>query len=184
MKAISLYVLLITVPVVILIIAGILFYWKRIKALPWNFQTISLAIIFLFAFFITGYNIGLFTGLSVTPVIQYVIPAVLTFVTGFITYIFLQKDTHHTAAYRAAWIVLAFNIGLLAGGKKGMVERAVYDRDTYNQELKKQLFLKRIDYYIKYRNDTGIQRIVIPLIDTIAIDSVKISVDKLPKITP
>lgn len=105
----------------------------------------------VFSFALLGLVVGVITGLSRQPAVHSVLPAVLTFVGGFVAYIVGSKDAQNREVIVTA--MAAISINLLLGVLWGSEMRVISDSKKESLEYKRylesinyQIELDRIDY--------------------------------------
>ena len=81
-----------------------------------------------------GLTIGLLIGLSISPVIGVVIPALLTFFGGFITYAFVFGNKKEEDGYIMIIILFTVSFFLILGSDYGASMRAVFQQETRDIE--------------------------------------------------
>jgi|GEM_PF-4730290 len=121
----------------------ILFYGKNEIVKIKKKQIIESALIFN-SFSVLGLSIGLITGLSRETVAGIVVSALLTFMAGFVTYIFVIKG--NTGENRRITLVILTSISLsvMIGVDIGIKHRILYEDDNRALELHNQ---KELEYY-------------------------------------
>jgi len=122
-----------------------------IKATAKNYKTLlDLCLICLSASFL-GTTLGLFIGLSNSPVVGVFVPALLTFCSGLVTYFFISKDTKF--AYENRFIVILnlifLSFFLIAGAEKGSAIRSAENYDEKAQEFSYKIQEKQYDFKLK-----------------------------------
>ncbi len=108
----------------------------------------KITILTITAFAFLGYAIGLLVGLSLSPVVQVVIPALLTFYGGFLTYL-LSKDAFANSKKLITILLSAMAVSffLIYGVEIGSVERDDATKIQKESDLK---YLNKEDS-IKYK---------------------------------
>ena len=187
--------LFITAFIVLLVL--LVFFFSLIKiikrSIPFDLLFEAFSIILGFCFL--GMTIGLFIGLSKTPVVGLVIPALLTFIAGLISYFFLtQRDSISVQNRIFSGLSLAtLCISLVIGMHYGVLRRTQdqYFQDFENLKTKEFEHLLKIDiemfknhpekyhndssYYhkifkeLKYKSDLNINDLPVMNIDTIGV---------------
>jgi len=78
----------------------------------------------VFGFSFLGFAIGLLVGFSISPVVQVVIPAILTFYGGFLTYLFSKDSIGDKKRYIGILLsAMAVSFFLIYGVEVGSKER-------------------------------------------------------------
>jgi hypothetical protein len=87
-----------------------------------------------------GLTIGLLIGLSLSPVIGVVIPALLTFFGGFTTYIFVFGKKTPEEGYLMSLIIISLSLFLILGSDYGAAIRNKYtnNKDEYDYKMKER----------------------------------------------
>jgi hypothetical protein len=84
----------------------------------------GITVLMISAFSFLGFAIGLLVGFSVSPVVHVVIPALLTFYGGFLTYIFSKDSPNDSRKYISILLsAIAVSIFLIYGVEVGSKER-------------------------------------------------------------
>lgn len=92
-------------------------------------------ILMTMGFSLLGFAIGLLVGLSLSPVVEVVIPALLTFYGGFLTYLFSRDSVKDTKKYSGIIIsAMAVSFFLIYGVEIGSAERnaAIKSQKEFN----------------------------------------------------
>lgn len=133
-----------------------------IKVIAWKIKSLRAngdAIVYLYFLAVTfsflGITIGLLVGTSLSPVIGVVIPALLTFFGGFITYSFVFRNKSKKDGYVMLIILFSVSLFLTIGSDYGAKYRIAYELDQEESgELRKRNFeifkynmTKDIDHY-------------------------------------
>lgn len=146
---------------IVLILLHLLFVYVLKKNV-----TISLFIEFFVitnGFALLGFSLGSIIGLSRSPVIAALLPAFLTFMGGFLIYIFVQKDNFITLKNKiiVSLIMSSLSVNLIFGVELGSIERksAVYhNRVTEHlieMEMKEFEHLLKLDYELFKANNSS-----------------------------
>lgn len=86
------------------------------------------------SFSFLGITIGLLIGLSLSPVIGVVIPALLTFFGGFITYSFVFKNNSRKDGYVMLLILFSISLFLIIGVDYGSKNRIAHENEAREEE--------------------------------------------------
>lgn len=89
-------------------------------------------IIVITGFSFVGFTVGVLSGLSKTPVIDVVIPSLLTFISGFFAYIFVTKEFDVENKKFASSILIIFPVFLIHGLEIGSEHR--FETEEYLRE--------------------------------------------------
>lgn len=123
-------------------ITSILFLIRRIPFFKEKITISELSILFLtgVTFLTTGFTIGLLSSLSRTSASEAMIPAALTFISGFFAYM-IKKDEVFFSKITSFVSVLAFCMSLLYGAEIGSHHRNEYEKQQKEEEqwYKKEL---------------------------------------------
>jgi hypothetical protein len=159
---VALYVLLIY-----FIIRSIGIITRKLNIKISMFDGLSDSYLLILGFSYIGMTLGLLTGLSLNPVVQAVIPSLLTFMTGLTAYIFINKETEqNTTKYEAqqknqkmAVTALIFvSVLLMYGLEIGSKIRAKSELESKRIE---QIYTKDLERYkyelLRYEKDLELQ---------------------------
>jgi hypothetical protein len=140
---------LLNLSIIIILVTIILKYFKQRS----NFKLAlpdKITILTISGFSFLGFAIGLLVGLSLSPVVQVVIPALLTFYGGFLTYL-LSKDAFVDSKKLITILLSAMAVSffLIYGVEIGSIERSAATKVQNESDLK---FLDKEDSIkFKYR---------------------------------
>lgn len=95
-------------------------------------------------FSILGLAIGILTGLSRTPVVDITIPALLTFLAGFVTYVFITPKYNFENRLMASLAIFSMAFFLLYGSDKGADARVEYEIYENEYILWKELYVDSV----------------------------------------
>lgn len=117
-----------------------------------------------------GLTIGVFSGLSMSPVVGTIVPAFLTFLGGFITYFFTKETGSHINRLIAIICLIIVPPSLILGGLSGAKERKKYEETIELRALAKEKALKGYDYYYKQEFLLLEKSLKNPEVDTISFE--------------
>ncbi len=107
------------------------------KGLPFKiyfFNRLSILIVSGFSFL--GFAIGLLVGMSLSPVVQVVIPELLTFYGGFLTYIIAKESIAERQRYISVLLsAMAISFFLIYGIEIGSAERDIATKNSKDMDL-------------------------------------------------
>lgn len=107
---------------------------KGITFKIYSFNHLSILIVSSFSFL--GFTIGLLVGMSLSPVVQVVIPALLTFYGGFLTYIISKESMLDKQRYISVLLsAIAISFFLIYGVEIGSAERNIATKNSKDIEL-------------------------------------------------
>ncbi len=92
------------------------------------------------SFSFLGLSIGILIGSSVSPVIGVIIPALLTFFGGFVTYVFIFKGNSLNDGYAVATIISSLSFFLILGADYAASMRVRYEKELrlFDENQKRQ----------------------------------------------
>ena len=96
-----------------------------------------------------GLTMGLFTGLSMTPVVGTIVPAFLTFIGALITYIFFKENESLINRIIAIECLIFLSVFLFIGGYNGIQQRKIVEIEQKKLDFHKEVLLKKIDLEAK-----------------------------------
>jgi hypothetical protein len=109
----------------------------------------------LFCFSILGFSyfgltVGFFVGLSSSSVVSTVLPALLTFIGGIMTYYFFNTtNQNNDNQILTMFALISISIFLSLGAYQGIEQRKVYETNQKANEIDKETILKQIDNELK-----------------------------------
>ena len=117
--------LLVIVIIIYLAVNALKFLRSKFSSHPFKWATIGMdELLLVVAFSCLGLTIGLMIGLSQSPVVHVAIPAMLTFYSGFLTYLFTKESFVNTKAKKAIlFSVIAISVFLIYGIEIGSTEK-------------------------------------------------------------
>lgn len=126
-----------------------------------SFESSIEVFLIVLGFTLFGFSLGLIVGLSRSPVIAALTPAFLTFIGGFLVFIFVQKNDLLSIQNKitSAFIMVGISISLIYGIEIGARERQnITNVEKINNHLMKMELIEfehliRLDYE-NFKNDT------------------------------
>jgi hypothetical protein len=138
-------------------------------------ETIPFRVLFPISigFCFLGLTMGIFSGLSLSPVVGTIIPAFLTFLGGFITYLFTKENgISHFNRLIAIVCLIVVPPSLLLGGLYGIHERKKYEETLELRALAKEKAIKAYDYFYKQELILFEKSLENPDVDTVMLDEI------------
>ena len=138
-------------PILLVIIAYFLFCFQSIKNAvigTLNLRSFNFSILG-FSYF--GLTVGFFVGLSSSSVVSAVLPALLTFIGGIMTYYFFNNNNNQNFDNQIL-IMLAListSIFLSLGTYQGIEQRKVYEISQKANDIDKETTIKKIENELK-----------------------------------
>lgn len=126
-----------------------LLFWAAVFGVTWfvKKQTAGKYLSFYFllavSFSFLGLTIGIMVGLSESPVIGVVLPALLTFIGGFIIYAFVFSDNSKLGnGYVLMLILISLSFFLMLGSGYSSISRSIFDSHEKEYEFQQKLYFE------------------------------------------
>lgn len=139
-------------PVIIVIVLFVLFCFTKVKRFFLANLSIRIFNFSVLGFSYFGLTLGLFVGLSSTAALSAVLPALLTFIGGIMTYYFFSANNEYSENQTLSMLALiCISVYLSIGAYQGIRQRRIYDAAQKELDFDKEKELKSIDFDFKQK---------------------------------